>query len=292
LRNSICNLCCSLQTRTDLGCLMANTEFLSMFLGPGESHVFVCSLCKEKLDAVQKWWRKCRLNLDLVRQVKDENDNMKKKILSPDTTWPPERCFKIEIVDSNNNNNGSESEGDNNNCVGRIPCLADEPNITLTPVDNTSLSYELRHIDETMQSTVCYEESSFEDKYQSEPLNLIKREANDVISTIPSSDSEDENIEVDEVAEIPPFFHHQNIRIPSMEPDRTYSLQELKVSPGNLNLAQMTPEERRKLKNREASRRYREKARGDPELLKKMREQQNRRQKKYYARLQEKKQLI
>jgi len=51
----------------------------------------------------------------------------------------------------------------------------------------------------------------------------------------------------------------------------------------------LSQEERRKHRNREASRRYREKARGDPELLRKMREQQNKRQKKYYARLKEKK---
>ena len=39
---------------------------------------------------------------------------------------------------------------------------------------------------------------------------------------------------------------------------------------------QLDPEERRRRRNREASRRYRERARGDPELLRRMREQQNR----------------
>jgi len=51
----------------------------------------------------------------------------------------------------------------------------------------------------------------------------------------------------------------------------------------------MNSDERRKHRNREASRRYRERAREDPELLRKMREQQNARQKKYYARLRVKK---
>ena len=45
------------------------------------------------------------------------------------------------------------------------------------------------------------------------------------------------------------------------------------------------PQEKRRLRNREASRRYRERARQDPELLKKMREQQKKRQKKYYAKV-------
>ena len=50
-----------------------------------------------------------------------------------------------------------------------------------------------------------------------------------------------------------------------------------------------TSDERRKQRNREASRRYRERARGDPALLQKMREQQNVRQKKYYERCRMKK---
>ena len=49
-------------------------------------------------------------------------------------------------------------------------------------------------------------------------------------------------------------------------------------------------DERRRQRNREASRRYRERARSNPELLRRMREQQNARQKKYYARLRQRKQ--
>ena len=49
-------------------------------------------------------------------------------------------------------------------------------------------------------------------------------------------------------------------------------------------------EERRRERNREASRRYRERARTNPDLLRRMREQQNARQKKYYARLRQRKQ--
>ena len=49
-------------------------------------------------------------------------------------------------------------------------------------------------------------------------------------------------------------------------------------------------EDRRRQRNREASRRYRERARTNPDLLRRMREQQNARQKKYYARLRLRKQ--
>ena len=42
------------------------------------------------------------------------------------------------------------------------------------------------------------------------------------------------------------------------------------------------PEERKKVRNREASRRYKERVRRDPELMLKIREQQEIRQKKYY----------
>jgi len=58
---------------------------------------------------------------------------------------------------------------------------------------------------------------------------------------------------------------------------------------GIMYMGSMSPDERRRCRNREASKRYRERARRDPELLKKMREQQNARQKKYYARLRTKK---
>jgi hypothetical protein len=60
----------------------------------------------------------------------------------------------------------------------------------------------------------------------------------------------------------------------------------------NLNFKTVRPlssDERRKHRNREASRRYRERARQDPELLRKMREQQNSRQNKYYESLNTKK---
>ena len=45
------------------------------------------------------------------------------------------------------------------------------------------------------------------------------------------------------------------------------------------------PQERKKMRNREASRRYRERARSDPQLLLKIREQQKKRQKKYYDKI-------
>ena len=51
-------------------------------------------------------------------------------------------------------------------------------------------------------------------------------------------------------------------------------------------------EDRRRERNREASRRYRERARTNPDLLRRMREQQNARQKKYYARLRQRKQSL
>ena len=58
----------------------------------------------------------------------------------------------------------------------------------------------------------------------------------------------------------------------------------------NFNYLGSGSDERRRQRNREASRRYRERARSNPELLRRMREQQNARQKKYYARLRQRKQ--
>merc|ERR1712088_1306318 len=82
----------------------------------------------------------------------------------------------------------------------------------------------------------------------------------------------------------PPPCHLPPILVPSS------TASSFPTSNPNLYAPDVDPEERRRRRNREASRRYRERARGDPELLRRMREQQNRRQKKYYARLKEKKQ--
>merc|ERR1712108_39130 len=83
----------------------------------------------------------------------------------------------------------------------------------------------------------------------------------------------------------PPPCHLPPILVPSSNASPCFP-----TSNPNLYAPDVDPEERRRRRNREASRRYRERARGDPELLRRMREQQNRRQKKYYARLKEKKQ--
>jgi len=92
----------------------------------------------------------------------------------------------------------------------------------------------------------------------------------------------------EEAVSPPPSSHQVPILVPSLAtfPQEVEDTEErLRGVRGPTN-----PEERRRHRNREASRRYREKARGDPDLLRKMREQQNKRQKKYYARLKEKKQ--
>jgi len=136
--------------------------------------------------------------------------------------------------------------------------------------------------------------------FQNKALNLVRRENVDVDIVEKDEEceynKEDKEEREDAVSPPPPLSpspHHVPIIIPSLALQHNSSRFEnqpcrpLDTFKGSNLLSQ---EERRKHRNREASRRYREKARGDPELLKKMREQQNRRQKKYYARLKEKKQ--
>jgi len=78
------------------------------------------------------------------------------------------------------------------------------------------------------------------------------------------------------------------VPIDAMHGHHEYHIGQQQVSGFHSNRT-MNSDERRKHRNREASRRYRERAREDPELLRKIREQQNARQKKYYARLRVKK---
>lgn len=72
---------------------------------------------------------------------------------------------------------------------------------------------------------------------------------------------------------------------PASPPSLTIPQSLSRISGGHLG-----SDERRRQRNREASRRYRERARSNPDLLRRMREQQNARQKKYYARLRQRKQ--
>ena len=72
----------------------------------------------------------------------------------------------------------------------------------------------------------------------------------------------------------PPPCHLAPILVPSSAPSP--SCFQSSNSPLHPQQSEVDPEERRRRRNREASRRYRERARGDPELLRRMREQQNR----------------
>merc|ERR1712025_789209 len=133
----------------------------------------------------------------------------------------------------------------------------------------------------------------FQSSIQSMPLNLVRREIHDTVYNEYQSEPFVSNLQEDceEVASPLPSGYNLPILIPSIALHSKEGLDEPESNVHQFNQTCVSQDERRKHRNREASRRYREKARGDPELLKKMREQQNKRQKKYYARLKDKKQV-
>ena len=137
----------------------------------------------------------------------------------------------------------------------------------------------------TIQETTKYPESCL-----SEPVNSnITPDVSIVMDTFKTPANVNEKL-FDEPVSLPPLTEHISTfhilnpaGVPILVPRFGC---EYEISSHHEERYQLlNSDERRKHRNREASRRYRERAREDPELLRKMREQQNARQKKYYARL-------
>jgi len=123
--------------------------------------------------------------------------------------------------------------------------------------------------------------------------NTFENEGMEELVDTSSTNSERDSVENeinDEPVSPPPssenctFFNTLGVPILVPSSIQESSVEQYKIK-DPIMCRSLNSDERRKHRNREASRRYRERARGDPALLKKMREQQNARQKKYYARL-------
>merc|ERR1712098_864771 len=116
----------------------------------------------------------------------------------------------------------------------------------------------------------------YHEQIQCVPLNLVKGERYHLESSNLGECYQD--ITVEEFGEDVVSPPHSSYQIPIIIPSMAMQVRDSFKNVDNLSgdSENLSQEERR---------RYREKARGDPALLKKMREQQNKRQKKYYARL-------
>merc|ERR1712192_78495 len=270
-------------------------ELVALVVGPStasKSKLLTCRLCRTQLTAFAHFLRVARGNIAKLRQVHEEQqvEQMKGERKSPDTTWP-------------------SIETDRNEDVGspRLEIsVRDSPSPPITwSRDNTVTIVALE--DSQAKEAAAREANRVRNVRYRERKRAKEAEMRGYISCVAVHQGDEESVETIDVtpdlsitmeeeeeedlgrqeAVSPPPCHLPPILVPSSTP----SCYPATASNPNLYQAsEVDPEERRRRRNREASRRYRERARGDPELLRRMREQQNRRQKKYYARLKEKKQ--
>merc|ERR1712192_246760 len=270
-------------------------ELVALVVGPStasKSKLLTCRLCRTQLTAFAHFLRVARGNIAKLRQVHEEQqvEQMKGERKSPDTTWP-------------------SIETDRNEDVGspRLEIsVRDSPSPPITwSRDNTVTIVALE--DSQAKEAAAREANRVRNVRYRERKRAKEAEMRGYISCVAVHQGDEESVETIDVtpdlsitmeeeeeedlgrqeAVSPPPCHLPPILVPSSTP----SCYPATASNPNLYQAsEVDPKERRRRRNREASRRYRERARGDPELLRRMREQQNRRQKKYYARLKEKKQ--
>jgi len=308
LSGNICGCCCTVFPRAVLSPVdkEEEEELVGLVVGPLASRkLLTCRLCRTQLTTFAHFLRVARGNIAKLRQVQEEQQvdlKGERGRNSPDTTWPIESGsddvgsprLEISVRDSPSppitwsrdntvtivaleDSQAKEAAAREANRLrnvryrerkrakeaelrGYISCVAvqgEEPVETIDVTPDLSITME-----------------------EEEPVETI-----DVTPDLSITMEEEEEEEGRQEAVSPPPCHLPPILVPSSTASSCFP-----TSNPNLYAPDVDPEERRRRRNREASRRYRERARGDPELLRRMREQQNRRQKKYYARLKEKKQ--
>merc|ERR1712126_263361 len=292
LSRNICSLCCSLQPRAALTVLCPLSKLFCLLLDSRKDRtILVCNNCREQGERFCEWLLFCRENIKRLRQVEIEQERLLEQ-QQPDTTSDTEGRIEISLTE-NVDEDISLSKPENLITITKIDDIHGDNDETSNNIDD-----RIRLYDSPVTHSYSFAKRVPTDvSIQNKALNLVRRENTQYDSNEIDKESEygDNNDEIEgAVSPPPPSGHHVPIIIPSLpiqqhnhdfeiEPRR--SMDDIKAT------NPMSQEERRKHRNREASRRYREKARGDPELLKKMREQQNKRQKKYYARLKEKKEM-
>merc|ERR1712025_474882 len=264
LRNNICSLCCSLQPKNVLARLMPSTECLSLLLGSEDRTLLACSACMDRVDVFTEWLLRWRRNIGLPRELDYEQERQIE-----------DQCANLASLDENSIDITLTEDLDECKALQKP-----ENFTTITKYDLLDSPYGTLHRQSNNHNGEIYHE-----QIQCAPLNLVKEKRH---HTEPST-SEDcyQDIAMKDFREDVVSPRHSSYQIPIIIPAMKIQVRDSFENVDNLSgdSQNLSQEERRRHRNREASRRYREKARGDPELLRKMREQQNKRQKKYYARL-------
>merc|ERR1711936_447059 len=312
LTNNICVFCCTVHTKSSLAQITVGQEqFLQQFLCQKESNdtvktLLICHSCNTKLDNFKQFWEQFRNNLTMMKIIRSEQENRNKleqsehaRRMKTDTNCTQDFTVKFQHAKKMIHNK-TYFEG-NDVTPRKDDKITDDNIVTHNKVEEEKMN------DSKLAKLYCYRLNDITIEKSFAYLDAVAIHNN--ITTDVSTDMDtnvtfvnDDNYEVLEEPVSPPpttdlvssvlSTSGDPILIPRMAItalDKLESDSELN-SKHHQDHGFSSSDERRRQRNREASRRYRERARDNPELLKKMREQQNARQKKYYARLRFKKQ--
>eukprot|EP00092_Neocalanus_flemingeri_P000071 GFUD01000073.1.p1 GENE.GFUD01000073.1~~GFUD01000073.1.p1 ORF type:complete len:350 (+),score=106.34 GFUD01000073.1:38-1087(+) len=305
-------------------------EFVHIFMWQeeeeGVDNLVICNSCNIKLDDFKQFWEQCRMNIKMMKKIKSEHEKQN-NLEEPDSTWTSklEQKYRKDLNEQKVNDSEIYTNKKSHNVPTNSITIA-ETDETESEIDkhaemikeanrirnirynkgekNQKDSEVIKMPDAplnriTIQETSILPESSMFEANHTD----ITPDVSIVMEAENTSENED-NLEILEEPVSPPpsldMMSSCSIFNPSGVPIlipcvTSLSYRKFKTIPDPesrslLPVRSFDSDARRKQRNREASRRYRERAREDPELLKKMREQQNARQKKYYARLRMKKQ--
>merc|ERR1712223_663785 len=306
LSGNICSTCCTVFPRAVLSPIdkEEEEELVALVLGASKSKskLLTCHLCRTQLSTFAHFVKVARGNIAKLRQVHEEQQvdvrqvDLRQEDLrqgerkSPDTTWSQDTPIL------NRENVGSPRLEISVRASPSPPITWSRDNTVTIVALEDSQAKEAAAREANRLRNVRYRQRKRAKEAEKirgyiscvavqgeEPVERI-----DVTPDLSITMEEEEEEEEEEGRPVsPPPCHLAPILVPSSAPSP--SCFQSSNSPLHPQQSEVDPEERRRRRNREASRRYRERARGDPELLRRMREQQNRRQKKYYARLKERK---
>jgi len=264
LTANICFCCCSAYTKASLTKVSRDQEiFLKFLLGQDYiSNVRVCKICQDRVDGVMQFCRQVQENIKMLKIIKNEYTEKEKNLSWNDSIEAITTEEQMNLKSMKNHNSVEPSDAKNPKNLTSKSGEFIKPNAEKS-MFNTNLPNEVIipdvpeiYIKDENKGSSVNDRNSLEDAVSPPPSTTI-------ISVVNS--------------------HGVPVLVPAVK-----GMVTTKTQPNNIK-RYLSPSEKRKQRNREASRRYRERARGNPELLKKMREQQNARQKKYYARLRMKK---
>merc|ERR1712126_353808 len=265
LSRNICSLCCSLQPRAALTVMCPLSKLFCLLLDNSKDRtILVCNHCREQGERFCEWLLLCRENIERLRQVEIEQERLLEQ-QQPDTTSDTEGRIEISLRE-NVDEDISLSKPENLITITEIDDIHGDNDETSISIDN-----RIRLYDSPVTHSNYFANSDPSDcSIQNKALNLVSRENTQYDSNEMDKESEYgyNNDETEGAVSPPPHSgNHVPIIIPSLpiqqhnhdfdtEPRR--SLDDINAT------TPMSQEERRKHRNREASRRYREKARGDP----------------------------